>query len=251
MPRKILAPAILVSLLAVLLTMLLFTVRSDRAHAAEECVARPGAAAPPGSHWYYRLDRVTHAHCWYLGPQGIRVAAADAHPVPSPPPLPIARPSPSGETAYASADPAEITAQHNAQGEAVPTFARRWLAAPASPGALALASVGADEIASRNASITGGDATEPAAAGATDGMPSLRPARTGADRESAPAHGARPFGLVLALLVAGLASIVLSERAIFRRATARRIVRSDPSRRAWPGVVNTNAVAGRPRQRLS
>jgi hypothetical protein len=35
--------------------------------AAEECRARPGSTAPPGSGWYYRLNRADHRRCWFLG----------------------------------------------------------------------------------------------------------------------------------------------------------------------------------------
>jgi hypothetical protein len=35
--------------------------------ATNDCLAQPNAAPPPGSHWYYRLDRATHRQCWYLG----------------------------------------------------------------------------------------------------------------------------------------------------------------------------------------
>jgi hypothetical protein len=33
---------------------------------AEDCAAGPKGASPPGQHWYYRVDRATHRHCWYL-----------------------------------------------------------------------------------------------------------------------------------------------------------------------------------------
>jgi hypothetical protein len=38
--------------------------------AAEPCKASPGDAAPRGMHWYYRINRATNKHCWYLGPVG-------------------------------------------------------------------------------------------------------------------------------------------------------------------------------------
>ena len=214
MPRQILAPAILVSLLA----MLLLTARLERALAADECAAGPVGTAPPGSHWYYRLDRPTHAHCWYLGPQGIRVAPAGTHAVPSVVRLPIARPTLlSGESAYASADasadPAATTPQRKPrEGETSPTFAMRWLGSSASAAALASAAV-IDETAS---------ATEPVAAGKADRLSSISPIREGADHESMAARAARPFALMLAVLVAGLASIGSTKGAMFRRFTARR-----------------------------
>jgi hypothetical protein len=35
--------------------------------AAEECRARPGSTAPPGSGWYYRISHADHRRCWFLG----------------------------------------------------------------------------------------------------------------------------------------------------------------------------------------
>lgn len=33
---------------------------------ADSCLTAPKGATPAGSHWYYRLDRVTKRQCWYL-----------------------------------------------------------------------------------------------------------------------------------------------------------------------------------------
>lgn len=236
MPGQIRAPAILVELLAIVLLI----APSDRARAVDECGARPGGVAPAGSHWFYRIDRVTHAHCWYLGPLGTRVVPAETHAQPSALPLPVARPTfLSGETAYASTDTPETTAPRQPrEGEA--TFAMRWLAPSVAPGALALASVGASDHP-----IPIGDnyAAEPAGVSET-GAPSPSPVRAGADRESAdresaPARGARPLALVLAIFAAALASIALTERAIFRRLTVGGRVRSAP-RQAPSGASATS-----------
>lgn len=43
------------------------TMPQGAANAAEECLAAPKGASPEGSHWYYRIDRTTKRHCWYLG----------------------------------------------------------------------------------------------------------------------------------------------------------------------------------------
>jgi hypothetical protein len=45
------------------------------ASASDDCLAGPNAAAPQGSHWYYRVDHTTHRECWYLGPEGKEVRA--------------------------------------------------------------------------------------------------------------------------------------------------------------------------------
>jgi hypothetical protein len=34
--------------------------------AADSCISAPKGATPSGSHWYYRIDRVTKRQCWYL-----------------------------------------------------------------------------------------------------------------------------------------------------------------------------------------
>ncbi len=36
------------------------------ARAADNCAVAPGAAAPKGQHWYYRVDQVNRRKCWYL-----------------------------------------------------------------------------------------------------------------------------------------------------------------------------------------
>lgn len=41
--------------------------------AADECLRGPNGTAPKGSHWYYRVDRSSGRHCWYLGAEGQRV----------------------------------------------------------------------------------------------------------------------------------------------------------------------------------
>jgi hypothetical protein len=51
--------------------------------AADDCLTKPNATAPPGNHWYYRLDRTTHRECWYLAPEG-REVRTSAHPDGSP-----------------------------------------------------------------------------------------------------------------------------------------------------------------------
>ena len=38
--------------------------------AADSCLSAPKGATPAGSHWYYRLDRVTKRQCWYLREEG-------------------------------------------------------------------------------------------------------------------------------------------------------------------------------------
>jgi hypothetical protein len=43
---------------------------------ADDCLAEPKGDAPQGQHWYYRIDRGTKRHCWYLKGEGEKVARA-------------------------------------------------------------------------------------------------------------------------------------------------------------------------------
>jgi hypothetical protein len=38
---------------------------TNSAVAADNCAGSPGAPAPTGQHWYYRVDPVNHRRCWY------------------------------------------------------------------------------------------------------------------------------------------------------------------------------------------
>lgn len=40
--------------------------------AADDCLSGPKGNTPVGKHWYYRIDRPTRKHCWYLGDEGAR-----------------------------------------------------------------------------------------------------------------------------------------------------------------------------------
>jgi hypothetical protein len=39
---------------------------SGRDAVADDCILKPNAPSPQGSHWYYRTDRVNNRQCWYL-----------------------------------------------------------------------------------------------------------------------------------------------------------------------------------------
>ena len=42
------------------------TISPGTADAADDCLSGPKGETPQGSHWYYRIDRATKQHCWYL-----------------------------------------------------------------------------------------------------------------------------------------------------------------------------------------
>jgi len=67
------APALLAMLFA---GLALTAARAEpSAGSADSCLAKPNAATPAGSHWYYRVEHATGRHCWYLRAQ---VGAAEA-----------------------------------------------------------------------------------------------------------------------------------------------------------------------------
>ena len=83
--------------LLVLLLISSFLLSVQVSRAADECIEKPNAPAPQGSHWYYRIDRATKRQCWYLGAEGAKVRAPAREaatrvrtPVPKPTPQPLA-----------------------------------------------------------------------------------------------------------------------------------------------------------------
>jgi len=45
---------------------------------AGECLSGPKGETPQGKHWYYRIERPSKRHCWYLGDEGKRTTAKTA-----------------------------------------------------------------------------------------------------------------------------------------------------------------------------
>ena len=41
---------------------------------ANDCLNGPKHQAPPGGHWYYRIDRPNNRKCWFVGEEGQRVS---------------------------------------------------------------------------------------------------------------------------------------------------------------------------------
>lgn len=63
------AAAVTFGAVVLLLSVALTTFPFRSAH-ANDCLAAPNAAAPPGSHWYYHLNRATQQKCWYVRAAG-------------------------------------------------------------------------------------------------------------------------------------------------------------------------------------
>jgi hypothetical protein len=58
------ASTLLVGLLA---AATFFAGANKAASAVDACLSGPKGSPPQGGHWYYRLDRATKRHCWYVG----------------------------------------------------------------------------------------------------------------------------------------------------------------------------------------
>src|SRR5437016_10683437 len=87
--------------------------------AGDDCLTKPGAAQPQGSHWYYRLDRTNHRQCWYLAAEGAKVrrpARQAASHVSSQGAKPIARSEVSTEAAPYEATPAQVISAQPTSG---------------------------------------------------------------------------------------------------------------------------------------
>jgi hypothetical protein len=202
----------------------LLTARTSFAqHAADDCITKPSSAPPQGSHWYFRVDRMVHRQCWYLGPGGAKVRA-DARqaesPMRLPPPRPISPPtaeSLAGAT-NTRATPAQITAGKN---DADTNFIMRW------PGP----SLGTmtSEPASMSNSAAMSYAEERTTTNAPDDMPLIWPVPTPTDLWVAGpqlAFAGEPEGM-LAILAGALAFATVMVRLTFRRSAARPVGRSN------------------------
>jgi hypothetical protein len=70
-----LGPKILSGILIVLPATMLLTVQSGFGGSTSgECRPSPGASAPAGLHWYYRVDRTNNRHCWFLHSDGMLIS---------------------------------------------------------------------------------------------------------------------------------------------------------------------------------
>src|SRR6266478_7647437 len=59
----------------------LTTISDSAAGANDECLSSPKDPTPQGGHWYYRIDRVTKRHCWYLKEDDEKPSQAATKPV--------------------------------------------------------------------------------------------------------------------------------------------------------------------------
>ena len=249
-------PAILVAVPA---TIWFATQPSFGESAGEICRASPGAAAPQGMHWYYRIDRATKQHCWYLNSEGLHVHSFGNVASPTPP-----QHENTGEQAgTASSDTVQTKAEQPAAIQAaapeaswsqpvVPEhvtigFAARWLELPKS---LDLNNRGSASPSGGEASENNADANERQATNAEAQTSSstfmVHDQRAALGRRSA----ARPsFGSIL--LAFALATILLFLcREAFRLAgTLHLEIKRRRARGVFPSTGDSSSVAASARGR--
>lgn len=91
--------------------------------AADGCLSTPKGATPAGSHWYYRIDRVTKRQCWYLREES---DAADKFTrATSPPSAPAPASAPASPSAAAADDP--VPAQRTITRKAIADARAEWV----------------------------------------------------------------------------------------------------------------------------
>jgi hypothetical protein len=209
-PMMFFVPTILI----VPLVTILSTAQTSLAEpAADECKTEPGSSAPPGSHWYYRVNRTDQRRCWYLGPQGAKVRS-QAREAPSRVSSPTR--TPQRENAVETADiipaPMELAqrtpleaASTNSEGAAA-DFAAPSSDLPKNP-----------ELDAREPTTTNGYTSEHEPTDAQVEMPLIWPVLTEAERTRLP-DAARVSGPGPVLLVGALAMVLLCGGAIFKLA---------------------------------
>src|SRR2546426_11885134 len=99
----------IVLFLAAIVVVILLAGRASRA--ADDCITKPDAAPPQGSHWYYRTDRTMQRQCWYLRAEGEKVRAGVQQPTAAaqPPSAPKPVPTPAPQVFEAAAVESAVT----------------------------------------------------------------------------------------------------------------------------------------------
>jgi hypothetical protein len=235
------------AILVIVVSAVSLTARTSIAQRADdECITKPNATPPQGSHWYYRLDRATRKQCWYLGPVGEKVrtrqiASRTKSSAPKQTPQPTAKTideTTAAEAAPAKTAPAKTASAETASAPTIPdeapasvddpavAFAMRWPAGSKS-----------DRLSERgraSASASHSYADEHSTTDPLDGAPLAWPIATPAD----PATGRTPESAIrpermLALLAGalGLAAILLG--AVFNPPRGRSVPQPRIRKRWW------------------
>ncbi len=204
------------TILAICLAAVCLTAPASRA--ADDCISRPNAPPPQGSHWYYRVERTTQRQCWYLGAEGTRARPRERQAgSPARPPASnrISQPTaqaPAAAPAVAAAPVAITTAAAPAaEDDASTEMSLRWSGLPTSVASLDRAPV----------SMRNSYAEEPSTGDSQVDMPLIWPIMTPA--ELGAAERTISFAQLAAALFIVLGLAALMVRVIFRFSAIRRI----------------------------
>lgn len=195
---------------------------------ADECLARPGATAPKGSHWFYRLDRQTKRRCWYLGPATQRVVRERAAPAERAAPIERAVRTPAPAPAELRADeqarteaPAAAAVETASASPAIANSVAATQFSAAWPGATSPANASDREAAAPPATSETGVVA--AAETQPEEQPLVWPAMTTADRAAAQPSEPAPGLMHLVIFLAAIAAFVaIAFRVVLKLAMGRR-----------------------------
>lgn len=216
-----------------------FAGANKAAYAVDACLSGPKGTPPQGGHWYYRLDRATKRHCWYVGEEREKQARSNAAQTtkPASPQQKETAIPPSVANARAeltSAEPSEA-----ASAKSAPPLS----AGPDNQGANAAADLQRSAVASRWPDQSGATAPSNATpsksnSGTVANSPSAFAGQLAAD---VPASSS-----VQTLLIVIVAPLVLAGAmgtAIFRFGSTRRVDRNVADADRTPPQVYPNANA--------
>ena len=82
--KRVLPSLMLVAVVVPAVTLPAASSRTEPA--ADACLSKPDSAPPQGKHWYYRIERPSGRHCWYLGAQREKAKPLREAAPPKPPP---------------------------------------------------------------------------------------------------------------------------------------------------------------------
>jgi hypothetical protein len=230
MRTRFFVPVILGILLAAELSTPRASFAEPTTQGEDTCLSKPGSTAPQGSHWYYRVERATGRHCWYLGAQGAKSRTQSAKPVAQPkeatksPPRPAVDSNPAERAEAAAApvpsvqavrDEGDATDSGSADTGGTPGFASRF------PAVARPLDAKVQDKAQNRFSAANNYAEELAAADRQDDMPLVWPVLTSAEH-AATGAAALPkvrWEYLLATIAAALALAATLIGAIFNRSS--------------------------------
>jgi hypothetical protein len=133
--------------------------------AADDCLLGPKGQTPAGGHWYYRVERVTKRHCWYLGDEHAKpsqTSASDPAQAAAADPTQTAAPNPAPAAPVLSAKPTAVKTETSIADARAELPAQPPIEPPRRGNALAQAMPANAAVTQNNGTTSTGDkATRP------------------------------------------------------------------------------------------